>query len=195
MNLEPLSEREKELLLLLARRSVEAAAAGLPLPELSPEDISPRLLEPRATFVTLTEADGALRGCIGALEAFQPLVEDVREHAAAAAVQDYRFQHVRSAEVAGLHIEISCLTEPRELVYENPDDLPDLLIPGVDGVTLREGRQRATFLPQVWETLPDPEIFLTHLCQKMGVNSNLWRKKKLKVQVYQVEEFHELSGA
>jgi AmmeMemoRadiSam system protein A len=191
MNLEPLSEPEKGLLLALARRSVEAAAAGLPLPEIARQDFSPRLFELRASFVTLTETDGALRGCIGALEAYLPLVEDVSEHAAAAAVQDYRFQPVRPADVAGLHIEISCLTEPRELVYENPEDLCGLLRPGIDGVTLREGRQRATFLPQVWETLPDPEKFLAHLCQKMGASSNLWRKKKLKVQVYQVEEFHE----
>ena len=189
MNLEPLSELEKSQLLLLARKSVESAAAGLRLPEIEREAFSPRLFEHRASFVTLTEADGALRGCIGALEAYQPLVEDVREHAAAAAVQDYRFQPVRSQEVAGLQIEISCLTEPGELFYEDPEKLPDLLRPGIDGVTLRDGSHRATFLPQVWEKLPDPEMFLAHLCQKMGASSNLWRKKKLKVQIYQVEEF------
>ena len=192
MNVEPLSDTEKRQLLVLARKSVQAAAARLSLPEIEPEAFSPRLLEHRASFVTLTEADGELRGCIGALEAYQPLVVDVREHAAAAAVQDYRFHPVQPAEVADLQIEISCLTAPEELFYEDPGKLPELLRPGIDGVTLRDGGQRATFLPQVWEKLPDPEAFLAHLCQKMGANPNLWRKKKLKVHIYHVEEFHEM---
>ncbi len=113
------------------------------------------------------------------------------DHAAAAAVEDYRFHPVRPAEVSRLHIEISRLTPPQPLAYDDPDQLPGLLRPGVDGVILRDGSARATFLPQVWEKLPGPEEFLAHLCQKMGAPGNLWRKKKLQVQIYQVEEFHE----
>jgi AmmeMemoRadiSam system protein A len=191
MNPEPLSESEKQLLLKLARRSLEAAASRQPPPALVPGDYPPRLFEAGASFVTLTEANGELRGCIGALQAYQPLVEDVREHAAAAALNDYRFAPVRPEEVAGLHIEISILSAPQPLVYASPTDLPGLLRPHVDGVILRDGPRRATFLPQVWEKLSSREEFLSHLCQKMGAPANLWRKQKLDVQVYQVEEFHE----
>lgn len=191
MNHEPISNHDKQLLLALARRSVEAAASRQRLPTIAVGDYPARLFENGASFVTLTEADGELRGCIGALEAYQPLVEDVRDHAAAAAVDDYRFSPVRPEAVAGLLIEISILTAPQPLEYASPEDLPGLLRPNVDGVTLRDGTYRATFLPQVWEKLPSAEAFLSHLCQKMGAPANLWRKKKLDVQVYQVEEFQE----
>lgn len=191
MQHEPLSDQDRLLLLALARRSVEAAASRRALPVLAEGDYPARLFEAGASFVTLTEADGGLRGCIGALEAYQPLVEDVRDHAAAAAVEDYRFSPVRPEEVARLRIEISILTPPQPLAYAKPEDLPALLRPNVDGVTLRDGQRRATFLPQVWEKLPSAEAFLGHLCQKMGAPPNLWRKQKLAVQIYQVEEFHE----
>jgi len=192
MNHEPLSEAERRLLLALARRSVEAAAGRQMLPAVARRDYPARLFEPGASFVTLTRPGGELRGCIGALEAYQPLVEDVRDHAAAAAVEDYRFPPVTPGEVAGLRIEISILTPPQALEYASPDELPGRLRPNLDGVTLRDGARRATFLPQVWEKLPSPEAFLGHLCQKMGAPADLWRRKKLDVQIYHVEEFHEV---
>jgi AmmeMemoRadiSam system protein A len=125
------------------------------------------------------------------LEAYQSLVEDVREHAVAAAFQDYRFPPVQASEVKDIEIEISYLTRPEPLKYENTEDLPKLIRPNVDGVVIKDGRQRATFLPQVWEKIPDPEAFLEELCVKMGATANLWRRKKLDVMIYQVEEFHE----
>jgi hypothetical protein len=153
--------------------------------------LPPRLAENGVSFVTLTLPDGALRGCIGALEATQPLALDVCEHAAAAAVEDYRFPPVRPVEVPCLHIEISVLTPPCLLDCDDLEALPGLLRPGLDGVVLRDGQQRATFLPQVWEKLPDPQAFLGQLCLKMGGPADLWRRKKLCVEIYQVEEFHE----
>jgi uncharacterized protein len=186
-----LTQEERRQLLTLARYSVVAAASQVPLPEIDPGQFSPRLFEAGASFVTLTEANGDLRGCIGALEAYQPLVMDVREHAAAAAMDDFRFFPVQPDEVERIHIEISCLTPPQTLEYTDPGELPRLLRPNVDGVILRDGSRRATFLPQVWEKLPDPESFLAHLCQKMGAPSNLWKRKKLTVEIYQVEEFQE----
>ncbi|TLN23663.1 AmmeMemoRadiSam system protein A, partial [bacterium] len=135
--------------------------------------------------------DGELRACIGALEAYQPLVDDVREHAAEAAQEDFRFYPVRPKEVAHIQIEISRLTQPQPLEYSSPEDLVARLRPGVDGVILRDGLHRATFLPQVWEKLPEPSAFLSHLCAKMGAAENAWRKKRLTVLTYQVEEFHE----
>lgn len=191
MDQETLTPIERQQLLRLARQAIEAAAAGREPPGIDPEEFSARLFEPGAVFVTLTEADGELRGCIGTLQAYQPLVEDVREHAAAAAMHDYRFLPVAPEEVAGLSIEISRLTAPQPLEYDTPEQLLERLRPGVDGVILRDGRSRATFLPQVWEKVPRPEEFLGHLCLKMGAPANLWRKKKLEAEVYQVEEFHE----
>ena len=191
MSREPLSEEERRLLLQLARRSIEAAVNGKPLPEIRPEDYPARLFEPGVCFVTLTDAHGELRGCVGALEAYQPLVEDVREHAIAAALQDYRFPPVQPHELAEIEIEISRLTPPVLLEYSSPEELLRRLRPGVDGVVLSEGIRRATFLPQVWEKIPDPAEFLGHLCMKMGADGNYWRYKKLKVFTYQVEEFRE----
>ena len=182
---------EQQQLLRVARQAVEAAANGQGLPEIDRANTSARLFEPGASFVTITEADGSLRGCIGTLEAHQPLVEDVREHAAGAATEDYRFASVTPEEVRSIRIEISRLTTPQPLEYEGPDDLLAKLHPGVDGVILRDGFHRATFLPQVWEKVPDAREFLAHLCLKMGAPANLWRLKKLQVLVYQVEEFHE----
>jgi AmmeMemoRadiSam system protein A len=140
--------------------------------------------------VTLT-SHGELRGCIGALEATQPLVEDVRIHAIAAALEDYRFPPVHPEELPFIKIEISRLTTPQPLDYRDPADLLSQLRPGVDGVVLRDGMRRATFLPQVWEKVPEADIFLGMLCRKMGAPTETWRKKKLTVLTYQVEEFHE----
>jgi hypothetical protein len=186
-----LTAEEHSILLGLARQAIQEAAGGIPLrPLRNIEGLPVRLLEPGATFVTLTRR-GELRGCIGALESYQPLVEDVREHAVAAATQDPRFPPVRAEEIAEIEIEISRLTAPKELEYGSPEDLIAKLHPDIDGVILRDGWRRATFLPQVWQKIPDPPTFLSYLCQKMGASSDLWRSKKLQVQTYQVEEFHD----
>lgn len=186
----PLTLEEKHLLLRLARQSIQLVTSRCPLPTLNLAEYSQTLREVGASFVTLTEY-GELRGCIGALEAYQPLVQDVCEHAAAAALEDYRFQPVRADEVAHLEIEISRLTPPVPLEYERPEDLLRLLRPGIDGVVLRDGIRRSTFLPQVWEKVDRPEEFLSHLCMKMGAPANLWQRKILTVSTYQVEEFRE----
>ena len=185
-----LNEQEKTVLLSLARRSIELAVNQHPLPQLNLDDYSPLLREKGASFVTLM-IRGELRGCIGALEPYQPLVQDVCEHAAAAALEDYRFPPLTPDEVALIEIEISRLTTPQPLEYHAPEDLVKCLRPNIDGVVLRDGFRRSTFLPQVWEKLPDPAAFLSHLCQKMGAPANLWRKKPLDVFTYQVEEFRE----
>ena len=190
MSTKALTESERKQLLALARQSIELAAGGQPLPVLQLAEYPPVLQAEGASFVTLTKS-GRLRGCIGTLTSYQPFVQDVCEHAAAAATQDYRFPKVQPAEVAQLHIEISRLTAPEPLAYDDGSQLLDLLQPGEDGVVLRDGTRRATFLPQVWDQLPDAESFLSHLCNKMGASSDLWRKKKLDVEIYHVEEFEE----
>ncbi|HRQ23685.1 MAG TPA: AmmeMemoRadiSam system protein A, partial [Anaerolineales bacterium] len=167
-----------------------SAVRGKKLPPLDSQPLTPALKENGASFVTLT-IHGDLRGCIGALEAYQPLAEDVREHAVAAALQDPRFPPVEERELGKINIEISRLTPPQPLDYTSSSDLPGKLRPHVDGIILKHGHRRATFLPQVWEKIPDPADFLNQLCYKMGAHVSLWRDTKLQVSVYQVEEFGE----
>jgi AmmeMemoRadiSam system protein A len=185
-----LTDTDRSILLSLARQSIENSVNGLPVPSLDASTLSPILKGTGASFVTLTY-HGYLRGCVGALEPYQSLAEDVREHAIAAAFQDYRFPPVQAKEIKEIKIEISYLTRPKILNYKNPDELLKILRPNIDGVVLRDGMRRATFLPQVWEKIPIPEEFLGELCMKMGALADLWRKKKLDVLTYQVEEFHE----
>ncbi len=181
---------EKQTLLQLAREALVCAVHGDKFPPLSLDGLPPALQEIGASFVTLTK-HGDLRGCIGTLEARQPLAEDVREHAAAAALDDYRFPPVAPSELTDINIEISRLTHPRVLEYTGPEDLMQKLRPGIDGVVLRDNYRRATFLPQVWDKLPEPDQFLEQLCVKMGAQRNYWRCNPLRVETYQVEEFHE----
>lgn len=188
--MDTLTESDKKILLQLARQTIERAVAGQARPKIELLNYSSRLQQDGASFVTLTR-HGMLRGCIGALEAYQPLVQDVCEHAEAAALEDYRFSPVMLNEVNQLEIEISVLIPAVPFLYETADDLLKNLRPGIDGVVLHDGARRATFLPQVWEQLPDPEDFLNYLCAKMGSPGDLWRRKKLQVETYQVEEFHE----
>ena len=190
MSEDKLTTEEKHTLLQIARQSLEAGVRGQKLPPLDLNSMAPRLQGWGTSFVTLT-INGNLRGCIGALEPYQPLAEDVCEHAIAAALQDYRFPNVQPDELSQIEIEVSRLTVPVPLEYVTPEDLLEKLRPGIDGVLLRDGQRRATFLPQVWEKLPDPADFLDNLCYKMGAPRDLWRKKHLDVSIYQVEEFHE----
>jgi AmmeMemoRadiSam system protein A len=185
-----ISDADRAFLLSLARQSLENCARGSTSPHFDKDSLSPVLREQGASFVTLT-SHGYLRGCVGALEPYQSLAEDVCEHAVAAGFQDYRFPPVQVNELEDIEIEISYLTRPETLKYDKPEELPRLLRPNIDGVVIQDGMRRATFLPQVWEKIPHPEEFLEELCMKMGAPANLWRKKKLDVKIYQVEEFHE----
>lgn len=187
---EKLTIEEQRILLRLAREAMERGVKGEDLPPLDETSLTPNLREEGSSFITLTE-HGQLRGCIGSLEPYQSLAADVREHAVAAALQDPRFPPVSKQELNGIKIEVSRLTRPIPLEYKDADDLLSKLRPHVDGVILRDGFHRATFLPQVWEKIPDPADFLGNLCYKMGTNPDLWRRKHLDVLTYNVEEFHE----
>jgi AmmeMemoRadiSam system protein A len=185
-----LSNQDKIYLLDLARTAINQAVSRQAPPKIDLSGLSDILKADGASFVTLTK-DHNLRGCIGALEAYQPLALDVCEHAAAAAIEDYRFPPVSASELASISIEISRLTRPQAQEYLDADALIGMLRPGIDGVILMDSLRRATFLPQVWEQLPNPEDFLAHLCHKMGANPDAWRRNHLSVSTYQVEEFHE----
>jgi len=185
-----LTSEEKQTLLSIARQSIESAVKGERGIKADPALLTPRLKEQGASFVTLT-VHGELRGCIGALEPYQPLADDVHEHAIAAALQDPRFPPVGPNELNEINIEVSRLSVPYPLEYSTSEDLIQKLRPHVDGVILRDGMRRATFLPQVWEKIPDPAKFLDNLCYKMGATPDTWKRKHLEVLIYQVEEFHE----
>jgi AmmeMemoRadiSam system protein A len=119
------------------------------------------------------------------------LIQDVRDRAVGAAFGDPRFPSLTTSELENTVIEISALTKPKPLIYDTPEDLARKLRVGIDGVILKGQFRRATFLPQVWEKLPDPDLFLSRLCQKMGLAPDAWRHDKLEAEIYQVEKFTE----
>jgi len=144
----------------------------------------------RGTFVTLTIND-QLRGCIGNLSPDKTILEGVKDNAVNAAFYDPRFPALTKKELDAVDIEISLLTESQPLTFSDAEDLLAKLRPGIDGVIIRKGGRSATFLPQVWDQLPDKKIFLNHLCTKAGLPADAWRSPGLEVQVYQVQYFHE----
>jgi AmmeMemoRadiSam system protein A len=140
---------------------------------LSSGNTDPWLDTPGATFVTLTQA-GALRGCIGSLEAYRPLRDDVAANATNAAFRDPRFPPLTAGELAGTRIEVSVLSAPEPYPFTDRADVLSRLRPGVDGLTLEYGGHRGTFLPQVWDSLPEPDAFLAHLVRKAGLPAGWW---------------------
>lgn len=178
------SPEDRALLLKLARQALEAAPAGqaLELPDL--EALSPALQADRACFVTLHTIGGELRGCTGTLAARLPLAYEVGYMTVQTALHDPRFPPVQPSEVPGLVIEISVLTPPVLLDFETPEAIPALLRPYVDGVILVVEGRRATFLPQVWEKAPEPEMFLDLLCHKLGLRAGKWRQPGAQVYTY-----------
>ncbi len=185
-----ISKKNQIVLLSIARDSLEMMVREKKFFRVDGQMLDDELRQDGASFVTLHRA-GRLRGCIGTLVAMQPLYQDVAEHAIAAGTQDYRFPVVSVAELSGLQYEISVLSQPEPLPYESTQDLLNKLQPGVHGVVLVSGHNRATFLPQVWQSVPTKEEFLDHLCVKMGLPAGAWRKEHFDVSVYEVQEFAE----
>jgi AmmeMemoRadiSam system protein A len=184
-----LTKEEGEYLLSIARKTIEARLFNRDIPPEKKID-NKKYLERRGTFVTLT-TDGNLRGCIGHIIPQESLIDGIRENAINAAFKDPRFAPLSKGEWDKVKVEISILTEPVPLKYTDADDLLMKLKPGVDGLIIEKGYQSATFLPQVWDQLPDKEEFLGHLCMKAGLSANEWKKGTLKVYTYQVQAFEE----
>ena len=149
------------------------------------------LQEIGACFVTLTQA-GALRGCIGTLEAYRPLLADVKANAVAAALHDSRFAPLREEEPASTRVEISLLSPLQAMRFANESDAVSQLRPMIDGVVFEYGEHRSTFLPQVWEQLPEPENFLMHLKRKAGLATDFWADD-VKLSRYTVSKWQEPS--
>jgi uncharacterized protein len=182
-----LNREQGRLLLALARTTLKHHFALGEAPR-KPED--PALSVSSATFVTLKIA-GNLRGCIGNLQPVGALWLGICENSINAAFHDGRFSPLRPEELEKVHLDISILSPPQPLEYSDPLALPAKLRPGIDGVIVRDGRRSATFLPQVWQQLSEPEQFLNHLCRKAGLSEQAWRKKILEIKIYQVQCFAE----
>lgn len=186
-----MNKGERETLLTLAREALTCAARGDQLPAADLSALPGRLGETGASFVTLLSPGGELRGCIGTVEAYAPLAHDVQHNTVGSALRDPRFPPVRPAELDGLKIELSILTPPQPLDFDGPADLLSKIRPGIDGLIIQKGWQRATLLPSVWEKLPGRVQFLSTLCLKAGLPEDEWRQPGMTVHVYQAEKIKE----
>jgi AmmeMemoRadiSam system protein A len=150
---------------------------------------APELLKNSATFVTLTQ-NGQLRGCIGSLQAYRPLLDDIRENACNAAFRDPRFKPLSADELPITHVEVSLLTPAETMQFSSEADALAQLRPNIDGIIFSAGNRRSTFLPQVWEQLPKPADFMAHLKQKAGLPANYWGSD-VKLERYTVNKWKE----
>ena len=164
----------------IARELGQQAPAAADLPELH---------APGATFVTLTQ-NGELRGCIGSLQAWRPLIDDVRDNARNAAFRDPRFAPLEVGELPLTGVEVSLLTAPQPIAFTSEADALGQLRPDVDGVIFSAAGRRSTFLPQVWEQLPEPAIFMARLKQKAGLPANYWGPD-VRLERYEVRKWQE----
>jgi AmmeMemoRadiSam system protein A len=184
-----LESTDKSTLLKLARESIAYGLAHDTVLAVSPETYSESLQENGASFVTL-HYNKQLRGCIGSLSAYRPLVSDVVENAFNAAFRDPRFSPLRRDELENVHIHIEVLNPTELLSFESEKELIAMLRPGIDGLVLSEGNLRGTFLPSVWSSLTEPAVFLQQLKRKAGLPENYW-SDSIVVERYTTEAFEE----
>ena len=184
------SPEQRTFLLDLARKTlIEVVRTGSP-PAVDAADVPWALRGPKGCFVTLTRR-GRLRGCIGSIFPREPLFATVVDMTRNAALKDTRFTPVAAAELGEIDIEISVLTVPGPLTFSSPEDLLAGLRPGVDGVIFRMGGRQSTYLPQVWQQIPDKATFMGNLARKAGLAPSAWREKGASVLTYQAEAFHQ----
>lgn len=164
-----MSTDKGRILIPIARAAISRALGR----EMQANEDAEWLREPGACFVTLTQ-NGDLRGCIGSLEAYRPLLDDVKANACAAAFRDTRFSPLTLAELDYTEIEVTLLSTMQPMNFSDEREALAQLRPGIDGVVLEYGRYRSTFLPQVWEQLPDSGIFMAQLKRKAGLPVNFW---------------------
>lgn len=176
-----------KILLPIARAAI-AHVLHAPYPAAA-DEAAPWLAEPGASFITLTQS-GELRGCIGTLQAHRPLLADVKSNAVSAALHDPRFLPLTVEEFATVQVEVSLLTAPQPLDFAGEVDALAQLRPGIDGVVFEYGHYRSTFLPQVWESLAQPHLFLAMLKRKAGLPDNFWAED-VKLSCYTVTKWRE----
>ncbi len=183
-----LTDDESQALLQVARQAVVAATQGQRHWQPKTSALPAALLRPGASFVTL-HTRGRLHGCIGSVEARLPLALDVARNAQSAALDDPRFYPLAAEDVDDTEIEVSVLTPMQPLTYTDLDDLVRQIRPGVDGVMVGRGWQRGLLLPQVWENLPDPTDFLTHVALKASAAIDIYHHPDTTVHVFQIISF------
>jgi uncharacterized protein len=179
-----LSEQDRQTLLALAITSIERGLEGERM-RVRSADYSEPLRRRRASFVTV-RVEQELRGCIGSIEPRRVLALDVAKNAYAAAFDDPRFSALTRVEFERLHVHISVLSTLEPVKFVSESDLIRQLRPGIDGVLLEAGSHRATYLPSVWESLSDPQVFLRELKRKAGLDPDYW-STDLQVQLYTTE--------
>ena len=172
-------------LLNLARNAIATRLGQTAAPAVN----GPELHKNAATFVTLTQ-NGRLRGCVGSLQAYRPLLDDIRENACNAAFRDPRFKPLSADELANTRVEVSLLTPAEPMQFSNEADALGQLRPNIDGIIFSAGQHRATFLPQVWEQLPKAADFMAHLKQKAGLPADYWGSD-VKLERYSVTKWKE----
>jgi AmmeMemoRadiSam system protein A len=189
-----LNKQEGKQLLKHARRSLERAldrSHSKRIPDNNDSSLNEAIFQQKyGTFVTLKQGD-RLRGCIGTLTPSQPISRSIPDNAINAAFHDPRFKPLTLNELQKVKIEISILTVPKPLVYDDHHDLLTKIRPKIDGVILTSGDASATFLPQVWKQLKRTEDFLSQLCLKAGLPSNAWQASHPAIAIYQVQYFEE----
>jgi AmmeMemoRadiSam system protein A len=192
-----LATPERRELLALARASIDSALSNVhPAGQLVPFTsalLPATLTVRRSSFVTLRRGE-ELRGCCGTLDAPRPLAEDVWRNAWAAAFNDYRFPNLTAAEWPQITLHLSLLTVPEPLNVTSEAQLLELLRPSIDGLILESDIGRATFLPAVWEQLPDPTQFVRHLKMKAGWPATYW-SERVRCLRYTTESFGEEGSA
>lgn len=187
MSLENNNEQGK-ILLPIARAAIARALRVSSAPAAINENMS-WLSQPGATFVTVTQW-GELRGCMGSLQACDPLIEDVSNNAVSAALHDPRFMPLEADELPTVSLEVSLLSELQPLNFTSETDALAQLRPNIDGIVLEYGSYRSTFLPQVWESLPQPQQFLARLKSKAGLTADFWAED-IKLSRYTVTKWRE----
>jgi len=186
-DIDKIGEEEGNYLLSLAERAVDeyVREGRIFIPEHLNYDIAKRK---GASFVTL-EKSGNLRGCIGSIVPYRELYIDIIENAIAAATKDPRFTPVTEDELKDIDVKLSVLSSPKKINYSDYLDLLEKIEPFKDGLIIKHGPYQATFLPDVWEQIPDKELFLSHLSYKAGFNPDFWKSGLLEVYRYRTKTF------
>ncbi len=184
-----MTESEKLVALRLARNAIESELLKTPLGRL--DQLPAVFSEKGAVFVTLKTKEGALRGCIGSLIAYRSLYEDIVENSVSSAFRDPRFPPLNITELPFIAIELSLLHVPSEVVYSSPAELLSKITPFDNGLIIKYEEYQATFLPSVWEEIPQKEEFISRLCQKAGLEADFWKNGKLEVYIYGADKFSE----
>lgn len=185
-----LTKKEKEFLLDLSRKTLEEYFVAGKKMEIDEEKVPKNLREKRATFVTLTK-NRELRGCIGNILPKFPLCRDIINNTLSAAFADSRFPQLTYKELAEIKIEISILTLPKRILYDDVEDLLEKIKPKEYGLILQSGFSQATFLPDVWKDLVKKEEFLANLSLKAGLSPDAWKNPNTEFFYYKTESFEE----